>query len=319
MRSDDAQLGFPGRVYTDTKANIEALTGVSEGAVAFASDTHVFGTYDGTAWNWLHNSYPADGRLTLKTGVAVSKTDQTAKATLYYTPDDGDKLALFNGTSWDILTLTSDLSLSLAGYTASRLYDIFVYNNAGTPTLESAIWTNATTRATALTTQNGVLVKSGATTRRYLGTIYINSSGGQTDDSALKRNVFNYYHRAQRTLTVNEATNHTYGTTSYRLWNNSETDNRLELVIGVAKDDIEIDVSTAVKAGADGSSARTRIYIDGTGAGSPASNYNNQYVVGAAVVKTALAAGFHYINLFEYGDHASSTFSNFRMGIMVNA
>jgi hypothetical protein len=35
----------------DTKANIEALT-VSEGAQGYATDTHEFGTYNGTYWDW---------------------------------------------------------------------------------------------------------------------------------------------------------------------------------------------------------------------------------------------------------------------------
>ena len=52
MRKGDAQIGLQAPVYTDTAANIEALTGVAEGAVAYASDTDEFGTYDGAAWTW---------------------------------------------------------------------------------------------------------------------------------------------------------------------------------------------------------------------------------------------------------------------------
>lgn len=38
--------------YKDTKANIEALSGVPEGAVAYATDTDQLGSYNGTVWSW---------------------------------------------------------------------------------------------------------------------------------------------------------------------------------------------------------------------------------------------------------------------------
>ena len=81
----------------------------------------------------------------------------------------------------------------MIGLTASRVYDVFGYLNSGTLALELLIWTDATNRATALAYQDGVLIKSGNATRRYLGTIYINSTGGQTEDTEIQRFVWNYY------------------------------------------------------------------------------------------------------------------------------
>ena len=40
MKEGDVQLGFPAIPYTGTKADIVALTGVSEGAIAYATDTN---------------------------------------------------------------------------------------------------------------------------------------------------------------------------------------------------------------------------------------------------------------------------------------
>jgi len=51
MILNDQQLGAPGVLYKDTKANIEALT-VVEGAFAYATDTNQIGSYDGAAWTW---------------------------------------------------------------------------------------------------------------------------------------------------------------------------------------------------------------------------------------------------------------------------
>jgi hypothetical protein len=180
-----------------------------------------------------------DGRLTLTTATPVTTADVTGVATLYFTPYKGSKVGLYDGSSaWTVYDFT-ELSLDISGYTASKPYDIWVYDNSGTPTLDSTVWTDATTRATALTTQDGVYVKTGATTRRYLGTIYINSSGGQTDDALLTRFVWNYYNRKLRPLIVKEATSHSYTTASYRSWNNNAAV-RLQFVRGVSEDAVQI-------------------------------------------------------------------------------
>jgi len=181
----------------------------------------------------VSQSYVMDGRLTLESGVPVSTTDQSAKTTLYLTPYKGDKIALYDGVGvWNVLTF-AELSLDISGYTASKPYDIWVYNNAGAAALDSTIWTDGTTRATALTTQNGVLVKTGATTRRYIGTIYINSSGSQSDDALAKRFVWNYYNQEQRQVQIYQSTaSWTYGTDTWRSLNNS-TANRVQIVVGL--------------------------------------------------------------------------------------
>lgn len=56
MKRNDSQLGAPGVLYKDTKANIEALSGVAEGAIAYATDTNEDGTYDGATWTWGRGS-----------------------------------------------------------------------------------------------------------------------------------------------------------------------------------------------------------------------------------------------------------------------
>lgn len=51
----DQQVGAPGILYKDTKANITALAGIAEGAVAYATDADEFGSYDGVTWTWGQN------------------------------------------------------------------------------------------------------------------------------------------------------------------------------------------------------------------------------------------------------------------------
>ncbi len=107
-------------------------------------------------------------------------------------------------------------------------------------------WTNATTRATALTTQNGVYVKSGTTTKRYLGSVYINATGGQTDDSIAKRYVFNYYNRVLRRLYVNETTDSWAYTTATIRQANGAAANQLDVMVGVAEDALAMQLTAHV-------------------------------------------------------------------------
>src|SRR3990167_7040004 len=113
-----------------------------------------------------------DGRLTLTSGTPVTTADVTGATSIYFAPFKGNRIGLYDGSSaWAIYTFT-ELTLALGTLTSGLPYDVFAYDSSGTVTLEALAWTNGTTRATALTTQNGVLVKTGATTRRYLGTFY---------------------------------------------------------------------------------------------------------------------------------------------------
>lgn len=176
-----------------------------------------------------------NGRLTLTTGTPILTSDVSGATTLYFTPFRGNQIGLYDGSNW-VIHIFTQRSLSLAGLTASTLYDIFIYDNAGTLTLEAVAWTSSgagtSTRATALTKQDEIYVKTGALTRRYLGTIYINSTGGQTDFSAQKRYVWNYYNRVQKWSTFTANTFHTYALNTWRSWN-ADNAHRTEYVVGV--------------------------------------------------------------------------------------
>ena len=181
----------------------------------------------------------ANGRLTLESGVPVSTTDQAGKTTLYYTPYNGNRIALYdtNLSKWKMHSF-SELSLSLSGLAANTNFDIFVYDNNGTLTLESLAWSNNTTRSTAITRQDGVYVRSGSINKRYLGTIRTTSSTGQCEDSLTKRFVWNIHNTIFREIRNEFTSNWTYGTNTWRAFNN--TNYYLEIVCGVAGDNIEL-------------------------------------------------------------------------------
>lgn len=56
MQIGDSQVGAPAVLYTGTQAAIEALSGVIEGAFAYATDIDKVGYYNGSAWSWVDPS-----------------------------------------------------------------------------------------------------------------------------------------------------------------------------------------------------------------------------------------------------------------------
>lgn len=180
-----------------------------------------------------------EGRLTLESGVPISTSDQADKETLYYTPYTGNCIALYDGTNWVRRTFT-ELSIDVPD--ATNVYDVFAYDNSGTVALELTAWATTETRATALTTQNGVYVKTGALTRRYLGSFYSTTDGnGQIDDTNATRHLWNYYNRVVRPVQVAlaGAAGYTYTTATWRQAN-ANTGNQISIVVGVNEDMFEV-------------------------------------------------------------------------------
>lgn len=185
-----------------------------------------------------------NGRLTLESGVPVSTSDQTAKTTLYYTPYNGNQIALYNGNNWSIMKFV-ELSIAIPSSTNTN-YDVFAYDNGGTVTLELTAWTNDTTRATALVRQDGILCKSGSLTRRYLGTIRTTGTSGQCEDSLSCRFVWNYSNQELRRFSKSVFSEHTFNS-SWRYWNNSSTHN-IKFVVGLEVP-VTLTVSNYVESG----------------------------------------------------------------------
>lgn len=213
-----------------------------------------------------------NGVLTLVTGVAYPPTDQTGKASVFFTPYKGNVVRLYDGTQWNTRTF-SELTLALGTITAARAYDVFIYDNAGTPTLEmSAAWNSASagTRfaagpyASLLPKQDGVFVKSTNgtvidATRMYLGTFYTTATT-TTEDSAAKRFLWNYYNREERFCQspLETTDNWTYTVLTWRQARATAT-NQFEFVVGVAETTLKATCSGIV--GTDGSSAITNLGI----------------------------------------------------------
>lgn len=210
------------------------------------------------------------GRLTTESGVPVSTSDRTSQGTLYYTPFAHNRVSLWDGSGWRRSTFTErSLSLTL---TSGKNYDVFLYDNSGTLTLElSAAWTNDTTPADTLTTQDGVAVKSGATTRRWLGTIRASgtnvtedSAGGSTTQVGGKRFVWNAYNQVRRDIKVKDTTDDWVYKTNTVRQANAAAGNKVEYVCGEASLYVTaaIHQSVALSGSNAGTRARVGLGID---------------------------------------------------------
>ena len=91
-----------------------------------------------------------DGRLTLTTGIAVTNTNVTGATTIYFTPYVGDRITIYDGTRLRMYSFT-EISLALGTLVNAQAYDVFIYDNSGTITLEFAEWKNATVTMTQAT------------------------------------------------------------------------------------------------------------------------------------------------------------------------
>lgn len=233
------------------------------------------------------------GRLTLTSGTPVTTADVTAAETIYLTPFRGNKIALYDGVNWRLHTL-AEISGDVPD--AAQMNDVFVYDNAGTITLDIVAWTNDTTRATALATQDGVLVKSGATGRRYVGSFYSTTAGnGQTEDSAAKRYVYNHHNRVRKQFSRIDATDSwTYTTIDVYRQANADSANKVEIVQGVSEDCVNAEVHCMAR-----SNSASGI-LCGVGLGIDSSTVNSAQVRQGAL-PTNTAGDFPHVAAFYRG------------------
>lgn len=263
----------------------------------------------------------AGGRLTLTSGTPVTTADVTGATAIYYTPYKGNRIALYDGANWNIRTFsekTCTLTITCAGggtaLTSGKNYDVFLYDSAGTVTVDSLVaWTSDSARATNIELLDGVYVKSGDSTRRYVGT-FRTTSTTQTEDSIAKRFVWSNDNRVSKKLKAVDTTNSwTYTTSTWRAANANTTDGigRFALVIGVAEDSVNVtaisfagnstnNVNAPAGIGLDSTTVNSSDLVAGgadAGVGKPSSSYYT----------AVLSVGYHFIQKLEYSTAAGTT------------
>lgn len=255
------------------------------------------------------------GRLTLESGIPVSVTDQLAKTSVFFTPYNGNLIGLYNGATWDLFAFT-EKTLSIAGFTVTKPYDIFIYNNAGVPALEALVWTNDTTRATALVLQDGVLCKSGALTRRYLSTIYTSATGQtQLKFGSLAAGggegwigLWNNYNRVPFGCNVRDSdTSWTYATAAWRALNGVNT-MRVSMIRGLDEDAVHAIYN---QLGTGPAAAQYATSIGKTSVSTPGGSFGFAGAAQSVVMHTARSEvwglGMTYAQALEYATGATAT------------
>lgn len=234
-------------------------------------------------------------RLTLTSVTPVTTSDVTGATTIYVSPYTGNRISLYDGTYWQAYA-SAEVSLALGTLSSGVNYDVFVYDNNGALTIDTLVaWTNNTTRATSLVRTDGVWLKSGALTRRYVGTIRTTATT-TTEDSGAKRFVFNADNRVlRRTMRIDSTTTWTTTSTSFVAMNSGASAWKCEFVVGLNETHVRADLH--MFSTNPGGANQFSFGLDSTSA--PATNTSqvwtgNNFTL--AGFSDYLGLGYHYLN-----------------------
>jgi len=255
-----------------------------------------------------------DFRLGLTSGVPMP-TDVPSSGTLYLTPYGGNRLCLYDGGNWHLIT-SAELAIPLASVVAGTPYDVFLYlTTAPAFTAELTAWSSASARSGyTIGFQDGVPSKSTDPTRRYAGTVY-GSGAGTVADTATQRFVWNCYNpRRRRLVRMDPAGSWTYTATTARQANANPA-NKVELVCGLTLSLLDLTVVATFTSGV-AQPGPTHYIGEDALAASAESLYTAEsptlggtYFVWNQVRLTKVpAAGYHTYYWLEYGSGTACTF-----------
>lgn len=280
----------------------------------------------------LNATIVPQGRLTLTTAVPVMTTTVSGATTIRYTPYVGNLVPIYDGTNMiptafsELSNITSNTSTGSAGpvvVVANSNYDLFVWNNAGTPTLtRGPAWTNDTTRSagTALVRQNGILLNNSTITNgpaasrgTYVGTVRSNGSstidyifgGSAAGGTAASLGVWNMYYRMLTATTVVDSTSTwSYTAATIRPSDNS-TNNRVSFVIGLAEDSIDAYFQDR----SDGGATNGTLFGPGMDSTTVMDITTIIASTNTAVARTSYnnKLGFHFIQALEQGNGVNAS------------
>lgn len=239
------------------------------------------------------------GRLTVTSNDPIgSGTDVDY---LYYVPYKGNAIGLYVDGEWQIRTFSEKTIINAVLFPdANTNYDVFVYAQGESDiAFESVAWTDSATRSSELSRQDGILVKTGDATRRYIGTVRTDAAGKLTS-SLQKRFVWNYYNRLQNRLVIDDYTTHTYDVDSFRPWNN-DTSVRIEYVVGLDEAPMTVTLAATIHATVAGSLTYVSAGYDSTdtpGMPSPVTA-SDQHYLGVSFAFMNDAPGYHYWQVIE--------------------
>jgi len=200
-------------------------------------------------------------RLSNQSGGSGISNDNAAATTVYLNQYNGNRIALYSGLTWVIVTPASAMSAAIntatGGATAGVPIDAFCqYASATSATLSLVSWTNTTTRAFPLTQQDGVWVRASQLTQRYVGTVlptgtsqfaHVTEASGSTSPVC---GIWNRYNRIRGAF-VWTPTFDAWTIASVDTWQpiNAQASAKIQVVQGQVIDAISAEHVGAVNAG----------------------------------------------------------------------
>ena len=153
-------------------------------------------------------------RLSLASGAFIFIGADAASGTLFFNPYRGNKITLYDTTrqSW-VKREFPIISVTSLG-AANSVNDVFAYWTGSAVALELIAWTNNTTRTTDIVLQDGVYVKDGDASRKYIGTYrldgssLINTTASAIKDISVAANrewswlLYNYYNQVDHKIVI---------------------------------------------------------------------------------------------------------------------
>lgn len=284
------------------------------------------------------------GRLSLSSNFTtppgpVMAADVSNAGTIYYSNYINSALYLWNGSAWTLFNFTQlPLTLNSGQHTSGNLYDLFIFNNSGSPKLAAGpAWTNSTTRAAAISYLDGLWTNSAtitltagglsfpsqaANTCLYVGTFYANgnaqctmqftpnaASGGSNTILGLYNA---YFQRHISSSSTDNNAGYTYAVAAWRPMDNNNN-NRITVVDGLGQSHVRCAVSSLMA----GSSANGQIGItvDSVSASpkhgiGPVTGTSGANFPTVALEIFQPAMGLHFYQAMEIANSGTVSFNN---------
>jgi len=279
------------------------------------------------AYDSLFASRLAGGRISVQAsslgGGIIPDADRTGNIIIRYYHFTHGYIGLYDTTNsvWVPYSISnsagglnvSTVRLDTPAVTADANYDLFI-NYIGTPNemaLSINIWASDTTRATAISLQDGVYVKTSDKSYRYVGTLRTTSST-TTEDSKKRRFVWNYNNRVPHAIYAGQYSIHSYATATWRAFNSNTTpgEGRFEFVTGLAEDAISVNLNSSFTCGnialaLDSITTPTNLILTKTS--------TTDYRTFSTSATFDPQIGYHYIQSLEKGISANTSFTNVNM------
>lgn len=274
-------------------------TNYSTGAAGTAGQVAVSGGAGAPTWS--------DPPLSVLSGGYVTRSGSN----LLFAPDKSNRVFCFESSVWKPKTIAdAGITVACTGLTASTAYYLYVYDSDANGTADALDLST-----TGTTTQNGVLVKSGATSRLLIALCRTDGSGNvlTTAQDASQQLVCNIYNKRLIGLVKSDATSSwTYNSTTFRSGNNS-TSNRVQFVSDGGSGVVAI-LSASAAGDASNGYGILGLGLDSTSTNSAsinpamASNSGGLVAPSLAVYIGTPSSGFHFIQWLEAASAGTVTF-----------